>query len=307
MKWNKLGIIFCPKGEFAWAKSHALVPTPIFINSETLRIYINCLDAKGISRPGYLDYSVHDLSKPLFFSPEPILDLGLPGTFDDNGVMVCSVVKVSDNLWHMYYVGFELGEKIRYRLFTGLAISKDGGASFLKYSDTPILERSSSEKYFRTAPFCLCINNKFKLWYAAGSSWKNINGKDLPIYDLRYLESDDGINWGKKGKIVMPLDRNDEHGFGRPYIFIENGIYKMFYSIRKVSCSAYRIGYAESLDGTVWNRMDNQLNFDVTEKSFDSEAIMFAAPIKINNKLYLFYNGNNFGKDGFALAILENN
>jgi hypothetical protein len=47
------------------------------------------------------------------------------------------------------------------------------------------------------------------------------------------------------------------------------------------------------------------MNLDVTKDSFDSNEIMYAAPIYINNKLHLFYNGNNFGKDGIALATLE--
>lgn len=79
----------------------------------------------------------------------------------------------------------------------------------------------------------------------------------------------------------------------------------MFYSVRRRSFGAYRLGYAESTDGTVWSRMDEQLNLDVTPGTFDSDAIMYAAPIEIGDKLYVFYNGNNFGRDGFAAAILE--
>jgi hypothetical protein len=51
--------------------------------------------------------------------------------------------------------------------------------------------------------------------------------------------------------------------------------------------------------------MDQSLNLDVTPGSFDSEAIMYAAPIQIGERLYLFYNGNDFGREGFALAELE--
>jgi hypothetical protein len=79
----------------------------------------------------------------------------------------------------------------------------------------------------------------------------------------------------------------------------------MFFSIRKKSLAAYRLGYAESNDGINWVRMDKKLNLDVSEQGFDSEAIMYAAPIEINNKLYVFYNGNDFGRDGVALAVLE--
>ena len=100
-------------------------------------------------------------------------------------------------------------------------------------------------------------------------------------------------------------DKN-EHGFGRPYVFRnKNGSYRMFYSIRKKALGSYRLGYAESEDGKNWLRLDEKLNLEVTADSFDSEAIMYAAPIELNGKLFVFYNGNNFGLDGFALAELK--
>ena len=41
------------------------------------------------------------------------------------------------------------------------------------------------------------------------------------------------------------------------------------------------------------------------QKKGYTDAIMYAAPIEIDGKLYVFYNGNNFGRDGFAAAVLE--
>ena len=105
---------------------------------------------------------------------------------------------------------------------------------------------------------------------------------------------------------MIPVTDPDEHGFGRHCVikYPQSG-YRMFYSVRRKSLGAYRLGYAESSNRTNWKRMDHTLNLDVTPDSFDSQAIMYAAPIFINDKLYVFYNGNNFGRDGFAVAVLE--
>lgn len=206
----------------------------------------------------------------------------------------------------MYYAGFELGTKIRYRLLTGLAISEDGGNTFVRYSSVPVLERSATEMYFRGGPYCLYEPQRFRLWYVAGSEWIDLDGKSMPVYDVRYAESTDGIHWPDKGDVQISITEPDEHGFGRPCVMAKPaGGYRMFYSVRRRSFGAYRLGYAESTDGTVWSRMDEQLNLDVTPGTFDSDAIMYAAPIEIGDKLYVFYNGNNFGRDGFAAAILE--
>jgi hypothetical protein len=68
---------------------------------------------------------------------------------------------------------------------------------------------------------------------------------------------------------------------------------------------AYRMGFAKSMDSEIeWQRKDEELGLDVTKGSFDSDAIMYAAAITAHGKTWCFYNGNDFGRDGFALAEL---
>ncbi len=308
MKWKKLGIIYKPTGEYSWAKSHAMLPTPYLLNPDLIRVFCSFCDKDGIGRPGYVDISSKDPKKIISVSKEPLLDIGIPGSFDDNGVVVTSVLKNSDDNIFMYYVGFELGVKHRYRLMTGLAISRDNGNSFEKYSDTPILDRSSEEMLFRCGPYAIRENNIYKMWYVAGSSWINIDGKEYPVYNVKYIESEDGINWPSKGENALETEDGDEHGFGRPYVTKKkNGTYRLFVSVRKKSLKQYRMAYAESKDGKVWSRLDKKLNLDVTQNSFDSQAITYAAYFENNNQSYIFYNGNNFGEDGIALAKRVNN
>jgi hypothetical protein len=306
MRWLKKGIVYCPDGRQPWAMSHAMIPTPFHLNEEVIRVLVTFLDREGIGRIGYVDVAAEDPRQVLGVSTEPLLSEGVPGTFDENGVVPCSVVREKSGQIHLFYVGFELGRRIRYRLLTGLAVSNDGGNSFSRYQTTPLLERTPAELLFRCGPFCISDPPLYRLWYIAGSQWTEIEGKALPIYDLRYLETTDIHRWPEEGEVQMQVENDDEHGFGRPYLIPkEGGGYRMFFSVRRRSLGAYRLGYAESEDGRNWRRMDSHLNLDVTAGSFDSEAIMYAAPVQIGNKLYLFYNGNDFGRDGFALAELE--
>lgn len=306
MKWKKYGLVYGPDGSLDWAKSHAMIPTPYRLNDDIVRVFVTFCDASGVGRPGYVDVCSQDPTKVLSVSTRPLLDLGDPGTFDENGVLACSVVNVGNGTLYMYYVGFELGTKIRYRLLTGLAISKDDGNTFTRYSSTPILERSKAEMYFRGGPFCSYECDSFRLWYVAGSEWVEVGGKPMPVYDIRYAESDDGINWPSQGKVQIAITENDEHAFGRPFVISKaGGGFRMFYSVRRRSLGAYRLGYAESDDGHVWRRMDHKLNLDISYGEHDANAIMYAAPIDINGKLYVFYNGDDFGRYGFALAQLE--
>lgn len=306
MRWKKLGLVYGPNGSHDWAKSHAMVPTPVRISDDVIRVFVTFCDAVGIGRPGYVDVSAHDPRQVLQVSSNPLLDIGEPGTFDENGILSCSVVSVGKGVWYMYYVGFELGTKIRYRLLTGMAVSHDNASTFQRISRTPVLERSNSELYFRGGPYCLMEGERFRLWYVAGSEWFKLNGKPMPIYDLRYVESLNGILWPSEGEVQIAITEPDEHGFGRPAVVPKpSGGYRLFYSVRRRSFGAYRLGYAESDDGKAWRRMDDKLNLDVTSGSFDSDAIMYAAPIQVGNNLYVFYNGNDFGREGFAVALLE--
>lgn len=289
-----------------WAKSHAMIPTPVQLNEDVIRVYVTFCDDNEVGRPGYVDVATSDPLKVLKVSQQPLLDLGLPGTFDESGLLTCAVTPLGDGRVFMYYVGFELGTKIRYRLLTGLAISEDGGETFHRHALTPVLERTSAELFFRCGPYCLHGPQGFRLWYVAGSEWTVVDGKSMPVYDIRYAESGDGIHWPEQGEVQISVTQPDEHGFGRPCVVPKpNGGYRMFYSVRRRSFGAYRLGYAESVDGRSWKRMDDKLNLNVTTGSFDSDAIMYAAPIIIGDKLYVFYNGNGFGRDGFAVAVLE--
>lgn len=305
MRWRKLGLVYGPDGSRPWAMTHAMVPTPFLLTSDVIRVYVSFCDKDFVARPGYVDVHAQNPTRVLAVSPDPLMDIGVRGAFDENGVLPCSMIEAAPGTLYMYYVGFEQGRKIRYRLLTGLAVSKDGGRSFSRIRRTPILERSDSELYFRCGPHVIKEADRFRMWYVAGSEWTELHGKEMPVYDLRYLESVDGITWGPEGKVCLNIEDPDEHGFGRPFVIRSRKGYRLFYSIRKRSVGAYRLGYAESDNGLDWIRKDHELGLGVSEQGWDSEAIMYSAVIQAGGRTYLFYNGNNFGAAGFGAAILE--
>lgn len=302
MDWVKKGLIYAPDGSSPWARTAAMVPTPVLMDKGTIRVYATFCDGDGIGRPGYVDVSSEDPKTVLEVSKEPLLDIGEPGTFDENGVLACSYLKLPDGSHYMYYVGFELGHKIRYRLLTGLAISH--GGKFRRIKKTPILERSDSELYFRGGPFVMLEGGVFRMWYVAGSSWTEIDGKQMPVYSIRYMESKNGVDWPEEGKVCIDIEDDSEHGFGRPFVVKENGAYRMFYS-KRVRGKGYRLGYAESPDGMVWKRNDKELGLDVSDNGWDSEMVCYSSVIKALKRTYMFYNGNGLGNTGFGYAELK--
>lgn len=302
MQWIKKGLIWKPDGSQWWAQSHATCPTPLRLPNGNLRLYMQCRDQHGIGRAGFIDIAADNPNQILQVSTSPCLDIGRPGCFDENGVLPTSVVALQDGRILMYYVGFELGHKIRYRLFTGLAISNDGGLSFDRVQRTPVLDRSDEELFFRGGPFVLAEDAQFRMWYVAGSEWTTINEKPMPCYDLRHIQSHDGIHWPPSGQVVFPVVDPDEHGFGRPWVVKTEAGYQLFFSVRKRSLGQYRLAYAESPDGIHWTRADDKLGLDVSPGEWDGDAIMYSAVIQSGGQTWLFYNGNNFGEHGIGFA-----
>jgi len=67
----------------------------------------------------------------------------------------------------------------------------------------------------------------------------------------------------------------------------------------------YRAGCAESKDGIDWERKDAEAGIDVSESGWDSEMICYPCVFEHKGQRYMLYNGNDYGRTGFGLAILE--
>lgn len=306
MEWEKHGVVWQPSGELWWARRYATCPTPYLRKDGVLRLFIQCRDEKNVGRIGYVDVDPENPLRVIRISEEPVLGCGAPGTFDDNGVFQTTVLRMPDGRLLMYYVGFELCHNIRYRLLTGLAVSYDDGDSFQRLTTTPVLERSPDELYFRCGSFVLPRSDGgVRMWYVAGSAWETIDGKSMPVYDIRYIESPDGMTWPRTGRIVLHVDLAREHGFGRPFVLADAEGYRMFYSIRGRFPRAYHLGYAQSPDGINWTRKDEEMNLRASENGWDSEAVEYSAIVESGGRTFCFYNGNDFGATGFGLAELR--
>lgn len=303
MRWRKLGRIYSPLGERPWAASHAYLPTAIVLDDERIRVFVAFVDHGQVGRVGYVDVSAHDPLDVLEVSEHPVLDVGEPGMFDDNGVSPLSVCEHKGRL-RLYYAGWQLGVHVRYFLFVGLAESQDGGRSFRRHARTPVLERSDSEPMFRTGAHVRRGEAAWRTWYAGGDRWVTVEGKSMPSYVLRYAESPDGVSWPGKGEVCLELEGEDEIGFGRPSVVEDGGTLRMWYSLRTRS-KGYRIGYAESDDGRSWRRHDDRAGIDVSTTGWDSEMVCFPCIVGTPAGLLMFYNGNDYGATGFGVAVAD--
>ena len=81
--------------------------------------------------------------------------------------------------------------------------------------------------------------------------------------------------------------------------------YRQSHDFRTNRSRSYRIGHARSDDLVDWTRNDDDPGLDVTGGDWDADMLCYPHAFECRGKVYLLYNGNEFGRYGFGLAVLE--
>jgi hypothetical protein len=310
MKWEKKGFIFNVDGNYEWMNSYACGPVVDMISDDVWRIYFTTRDTKGRSRPTYLEVEAGNPQKVLYVHDKPLLDIGKIGTFDDCGVSVLSLLD-HDGKKYMYYLGWTVRNTVSYHNSLGLAISEDGGKTFTKFSEGPLLSPTYKEPYCNGASFTMLDNDIWRLWYTSFVGWETYDNHPEPLYHIKYAESTNGIDWDREQIVSVDFIDGNKAGIARPSVIKEGNLYRMWYTYRGASDyrtnkeNSYRIGYAESKDGKVFERLDNQMEISLSNEGWDSIMMTYPHVIKHDGKYWMFYNGNTFGKTGFGYAVCE--
>ena len=300
MKWSKLGLIFTPSGQRPWMQTHAALPIAQQLEDYRYRIYFTTRDKENRSHIGYLELEINSSENILCLSDECVLSPGPVGHFDCDGVLTSCVVNYDGKLF-LYYTGWNRGgrDHLWYGNI-GLAVSEDNGLSFKRVLPSPIIGRGEFDPCLVVSPCVLIESGIWRMWYVSGFKWEEREGRLHPYYDLKYAESKNGIEWKRQGLVCIGL-RPGESNIARPCVIKERGIYKMWYSYD--AGQGYRIGWAESTDGYSWTRMDDEAGIDASRSGWDSEALAYPWVFIQGETMYMLYNGNQFGKDGFGLAV----
>lgn len=310
MKWEKKGLIFKPSDNFPWSISHAQVPFAFILDSDTLRIFYATRDKNSCSCTSFIDVKPDDPSSIVYIHDKPVLQKGTRGSFDDSGTMPSWFVE-HENKLYQYYTAWNKSLEASYRLSIGIAVSEDRGVSFKKLFKGPILDRNINDPIWVGQPCVMIEDGVWKMWYLSCEKIEMINNHPEPFYNVKYAVSKDGINWQRENDVCIDFDFGKIDAIGRPCVYKENGIYKMFHSNRKSigyrndKDASYSIGYSESNDGIHWNRLDCSAGISKSASGWDSVMNEYCTTYIFKGIRYLIYNGNGFGATGFGYAILK--
>ena len=317
-KWKKLGRIFNPQDIQGkdWMREFAQAPATLIFDN-FVRVYFSCRpprDSNGqyVSYTGYVDLDRRNLLKIIKISDNPIMHLGELGTFDEFGTYPTSIIRSANDVL-AYYGGWTRCESVPYNVAIGLAKSVDGGVTFSKLGSGPVLSYSIDEPMTISGPKIRRFNNQWCLWYVAGKKWKVVDGRPESIFKIRMATSDDGIHWVKISKDLIENVLEEDECQASPDVFFYQKKYHMFFSYKYSSNfrnteRGYRIGYASSGDMISWARDDSKAGIDISSgDEWDNQSIAYPHVFELDGNIYMMYLGNEVGRFGFGLAVLEKN
>ena len=314
--WKKLGIIFDPSkyANDQWISEFAQAPSCLVFES-FVRVYFSCRpkpDQNGqyVSYSAFVDLERKNLFNIIRISEKPVLSLGELGTFDEFGTYPISVIRDQTQIV-AYYGGWTRCESVPFNVAIGIAISDDDGTTFNRIGNGPVLSYTPDEPFILSGPKIRHYNNKWYLWYIAGTKWIIDSNRPEPVYKIRMAVSNNLLDWNKIGKPLIADKYGEFEAQASPDVFHLNGKYHMFFCYRQASDyrtnknRSYRIGYASSHDLLNWIRDDSQAGIDVSETGWDSQMIAYPHILELDGNIYMLYLGNNVGKHGFGIAQLE--
>lgn len=319
MKWKKLGKIFdtaeryLPNNCFGFAQSPQALVFEDFV-----RVYFSTREkepksGKYLSHIAFVDFKKNfkDIIK---VSRHSVIELGNLGCYDEHGIFPLNVFRYCEKIYGVIG-GWNRRVSVSVDTSIGLSVSKDDGLTFQRIGNGPVLSSSLKEPFLVGDPFVNYFNDQFHMWYIFGTQWKKYADDQQPdrTYKIGHAVSANGYNWVKEedGRRIISDKLGPNESQALPTVAFFNGLYHMFFcyresfDFRKNSQRGYRIGYAFSEDLHKWVRDDDSVGIDVSSNGWDSDMLCYPHVFSCDNNVYLLYNGNEFGRYGFGLAILE--
>lgn len=318
LKWRKLGKIFDP-AQFKLPNhcaQFAQAPQALVFDGFT-RIYFSSRErdsrnGKYLSHVCFADFS-KDFRQVIRVSDRSVIELGRLGCFDEHGIFPMNVLRYRGKIYG-YTCGWSRRVSVSVETSVGIARSDDGGLTFQRIGDGPILTSSLHEPFLVGDAFVRLEGDRFHMWYIFGTAWKRPTQDAVPerTYKIGHALSGDGFAWEKEeGRQIIADRLGPEESQALPTVTRIGDHYHMIFCYRESTDfrvnkqRGYRLGHAWSHDLKEWTRDDAGVGLDVSVSGWDSEMLCYPNLFEREGKTYLLYNGNEFGRHGFGIAILE--
>lgn len=318
LRWRKLGRIFDPTQHTLPNECVQFAQSPqTLIFDDRVRIYfstraVDKRNGKFLSHIAFVDFD-KSLVNLIGLSDKTVIALGNLGCFDEHGIFPMNVLRHGNEVYG-YTCGWSRRVSVSVETSIGLAISRDQGMTFERIGEGPVLTASLHEPCLVGDGFVQVIGGLFHMWYIFGTGWAKHSAGAPPdrTYKIGHATSPDGIAWTKEeARQIIPDRLGPAESQALPTVIALNGRHHMFFCYRESvdfrtnRARGYRIGHAVSEDLNCWRRDDDNPALEVTPGDWDSDMLCYPHVFECEGSVYLLYNGNEFGRYGFGLAVLD--
>ena len=328
--WEKQGVVLAPG--FAGTRSSNLLSAPCVIKLENgrLRMYFWTREGVGDARSpegkrlmNYIyaaEAAAQDPRDWTLVGRQPMLGPSTSGDLRDRGSSFPWVLPREDGPWLMYYVvwgSWAAPNELSNR--TSLAVSHDEGITW-EIKKEPLLPLGKPGDYDAGLTGSVCVLRtapaEYRMWYTAGERYVRFGEVNRGIVHIGYGTSEDGIDWAKSEQAALSPRLDTVQPFeavvSKPSVILLGKTYHMWFSVYSMAVEAdaggrggYRLAYARSQDGLTWERFDDAEILPLSPEGFDSRNQSYPNLVEMEDELWMFYVGNDFGSTGIGLATLK--
>ena len=316
MKWAKRGLLFEPQRYALPDGCTEFAQSPqALVFEDFIRIYFSTRsrDSGGedVSRIAFVDDDKR-LQRVLGTSTRSVIPLGARGCFDEHGIFPMHVVRHAEQIL-AFTCGWSRRVSVPVETAIGLAVSHDDGLTFERVGPGPIMAASLTDPFLVGDPCVVVREGLWHMWYIRGTAWMDRPSEPGParVYKIAYASSVDGVAWQRDGVSVVSNAIGEDECQALPTVFECDGLWHMYFCYRYATDfranrnRGYRLGYAWSSDGRLWNRDDASGGLDVSPSGWDADMLCYPHVFWCGGEVYMLYNGNAFGRGGFGVAVLE--
>jgi hypothetical protein len=294
--WRPGGRIYGAELGVEWMAGGAYAFAPVVEPSGIVHIYAGGRDARGRSRLGVVTLEWDERPRVVDVGATPVLDLGEPGSFDMDGVSYPWIVR-ADGEVRLYYAGWnKLGADVPWVAQLGLAISRDGGATFARVSRAPILSRTDREPIGVGSSCVERDGDGWTMYYTRILSWDVAERPAKPYYNVGQARSADGVAWERLDVNVIGHEPG-EYALGAPSLHEWEGRKELYFTARG---NRYRIFVAQRGADGAFRRLAAPLA--IPPSDWDDDMQCYPHAVTIGGRRYLLYCGNGYGRAGVGYA-----
>ena len=307
--WQRRGMLF-RSHDCAAVRSHAQAPTVLVLRPDLWRIYYAGRDDGNKSSIFAVDVDPIADMRLVTIHEEPVFSRGERGAFDHFGLgPSCAFVR-ADGRVALYYTGITPRRDVPTEFAIGLATSDDG-LRFERASAGPVLGRGPFDPYFVSTPFVRPSGAGYEMWYISGTGWVDAGDRVEPVYDFRKTYSRDGISWDPATTLAIRARDLGGVAVARPWIAFDGVQERLWFCMRgeefrESGTGAYRLWSAPLDARTIVDmRAAREAVYENPARPEEWDGAMQAYPciVRRGEDLIGFYNGNEFGRDGFGWAV----